>query len=79
MVFIPAHKNQIVAAFRQNAILRLNVGDDAEIVFNGLPGQVIEGKVVNVAPVIPTGAYYAQWHVTIAEYGVRKQQSASEH
>ena len=60
MVFIPAHKNQIVAAFRQNAILRLNVGDDAEIVFNGLPGQVIEGKVVNVAPVIPTGAYYAQ-------------------
>ncbi|EJB8472925.1 HlyD family secretion protein [Citrobacter freundii] len=60
MVFIPTHKNQIVAAFRQNAILRLNVGDDAEIVFNGLPGQVIEGKVVNVAPVIPTGAYYAQ-------------------
>lgn len=37
MVFIPEQKRQIVAQFRQNSLLRLKPGDDAEVVFNALP------------------------------------------
>ncbi|VFS61593.1 Inner membrane protein yibH [Kluyvera cryocrescens] len=32
MVFIPEQKRQIVAQFRQNSLLRLETGDDAEVV-----------------------------------------------
>lgn len=37
MVFIPEQKRQIVAQFRQNSLLRLKPGDEAEVVFAG-PG-----------------------------------------
>lgn len=36
MVFIPEQKRQIVAQFRQNSLLRLKPGDEAEVVFNAL-------------------------------------------
>jgi hypothetical protein len=45
MVFIPEQKRQIVAQFRQNSLLRLKPGDEAEVVFNALPGQVFSGKL----------------------------------
>ena len=60
MVFIPEQKRLIVAQFRQNSLLRLEPGDDAEAVFNALPGQVFHGKLVNVLPVVPGGTYQAQ-------------------
>lgn len=60
MVFIPAQKRQIVAQFRQNSLLRLQNGDEAEVVFNALPGQVFAGKLTNVLPVVPGGSYQAQ-------------------
>lgn len=60
MVFIPAEKRRIVARFRQNALLRLQAGDEAEVVFNALPGQVYSGHLVSVLPVVPGGAYQAQ-------------------
>ena len=60
MVFIPKQKRQIVAQFRQNSLLRLKAGDEAEIVFNSLPGQVFTGKLAGVLPVIPGGSYQAQ-------------------
>jgi multidrug resistance efflux pump len=60
MVFIPQQKRQIVAQFRQNSLLRLKPGDDAEIVFNSLPGQVFSGKLTAIQPVIPGGSYQAQ-------------------
>ncbi|MDA3992669.1 HlyD family secretion protein [Klebsiella aerogenes] len=59
MIFIPQQKRQVVAVFRQNAILRLEQGDEAEVVFNGLPGQVYAGKVTKVLPTIPDGSYQA--------------------
>ena len=40
MVFIPEQKRQIVAQFRQNSLLRLKPGDEAEVVFNALPGGI---------------------------------------
>ena len=60
MVFIPEQKRQIVAQFRQNALLRLKAGDEAEVVFNALPGQVMHGKLREILPVVPGGAYQAQ-------------------
>jgi len=60
MIFIPAQKRQIVAQFRQNSLLRLAAGDEAEVVFNALPGQVFAGKLLRVLPVVPGGTYQAQ-------------------
>lgn len=59
MVFIPAQKKMIVASFRQNALLRLKSGDDAEVVFNALPGQVFPATLKSIIPVTPDGAYQA--------------------
>ncbi|WBM72619.1 HlyD family secretion protein [Buttiauxella sp. WJP83] len=60
MVFIPKQKRQIVAQFRQNSLLRLEAGDEAEVVFNALPGQVFPGKLTSILPVVPGGSYQAQ-------------------
>lgn len=60
MVFIPQQKRQIIAQFRQNSLLRLEAGDEAEVVFNALPGQVFPGKLITILPVVPGGSYQAQ-------------------
>ena len=60
MVFVPEQKRQIVAQFRQNSLLRLAPGDEAEVVFNALPGQVYSGKLTTILPVVPGGSYQAQ-------------------
>lgn len=60
MVFIPEQKRLIVAQFRQNSLLRLKPGDEAEVVFNALPGQVFSGKLTSILPVVPGGSYQAQ-------------------
>ena len=57
MVFIPDQKRHIVAQFRQNSLLRLAPGDDAEVVFNALPGKVFSGKLAAISPAVPGGAY----------------------
>ncbi|AMG92660.1 HlyD family secretion protein [Citrobacter amalonaticus] len=57
MVFIPAQKRQIVAQFRQNSLLRLEPGDEAEVVFNALPGKVFSGKLAAISPAVPGGTY----------------------
>lgn len=60
MVFIPEQKRQIIAQFRQNSLLRLKPGDDAEVVFSALPGDVFAGKLTRILPVVPGGTYQAQ-------------------
>lgn len=60
MIFIPEQKRLIIAQFRQNSLLRLKTGDEAEVVFNALPGQVFSGKLISVLPVVPGGTYQAQ-------------------
>ena len=60
MVFIPEQKRMIVAQFRQNSLLRLKPGDEAEVVFSALPGQVFPGKLTSILPVVPGGTYQAQ-------------------
>ncbi|MGY4535238.1 multidrug resistance efflux pump [Pseudomonas sp. TE3786] len=55
MVFIPAETQYFTAWMRQNSQLRLQLGDEAEVAFDGIPGEVFQGKVSNVLPVIGEG------------------------
>ncbi|MDG2940318.1 HlyD family secretion protein [Bisgaard Taxon 10/6] len=52
MTFIGEQKRQFIAAFRQNSLLRLKVGDDAEFVFPAIPGKVFPAKVKAILPAI---------------------------
>ncbi|WP_342245709.1 HlyD family secretion protein [Pseudomonas sp. OTU5201] len=55
MVFIPDEGFYFIAWMRQNSQLRLSVGDEAEVAFDGIPGQVFSGKVKQVIGVIGEG------------------------
>ncbi|QKE64518.1 HlyD family secretion protein [Aquipseudomonas campi] len=55
MIFVPHEDYSYVAWMRQNSQLRLSMGDDAEIAFDGLPGQVFKARVKMVLPVIAEG------------------------
>ena len=63
MVFVPDQKTSVYAVFRQNSALRLTAGDQAEVVFNGLPGSVVKGKVKQILPAIANSSYQAQGHL----------------
>jgi multidrug resistance efflux pump len=60
MIFIPEQKRQVIAQFRQNSLLRLTAGDEAEVVFNALPGQVFRARLLRIIPVVSGGTYQAQ-------------------
>ena len=55
MVFVHAEEQQLVAAFQQNALQRINVGDPAEVAFDAIPGQVFQGKVSQLIDVVSQG------------------------
>jgi len=55
MVFIPEEGHYFAAWMRQNSQLRLSVGDEAEVAFDGIPGQVFGGRVTSVIGVIAEG------------------------
>jgi multidrug resistance efflux pump len=55
MVFIPQEGQYFAAWMRQNSLLRLTAGDEAEVAFDGIPGKVFEGKVTSVISVIAEG------------------------
>lgn len=55
MVFVPAESHYFIAWMRQNSQLRLTVGDEAEVAFDGIPGEVFSGKVKTVVGVIAEG------------------------
>ncbi|MDB6442389.1 MULTISPECIES: HlyD family secretion protein [Pseudomonas] len=55
MIFIPDEGQYFAAWMRQNSLLRLVVGDEAEVAFDGIPGKVFKGKVASVLSVIGEG------------------------
>lgn len=55
MVFVHDESKYFVAWFRQNSMLRLQEGDEAEVAFDGIPGEVFAGTVKTVLPVIAEG------------------------
>jgi multidrug resistance efflux pump len=55
LVFLPSSESTLIGWFRQNSLLRLTPGAEAEVTFDALPGQVFSGKVRRVYPVIAEG------------------------
>ncbi|MBF4560340.1 MAG: HlyD family secretion protein [Pseudomonadales bacterium] len=55
MVFIPEEGQYFAAWMRQNSLLRLSPGDEAEVAFDGIPGKVFQGRVKSVISVIAEG------------------------
>jgi len=55
MVFIPIEERVFIAWFRQNSLMRLKPGYEAEIAFDGLPGTVFSAKVQEVLPAMAEG------------------------
>ena len=59
MVFVHTDDEQLAAGFQQNSLQRVRSGDEAEIAFDALPGQIIKGKVRHVIDAIATGQLQA--------------------
>jgi len=59
MIFVSAEGNYLVAWFRQNSLLRLEVGSEAEVAFDGIPGTVFSGEVQLVFPALAEGQVQA--------------------
>ncbi|MDX2419379.1 MAG: efflux RND transporter periplasmic adaptor subunit [Xanthomonadales bacterium] len=55
MIFVHEESLYFIGWFRQNSLLRLTVGDDAEVAFDGIPGRVFSGKVKYVLLAISEG------------------------
>jgi multidrug resistance efflux pump len=57
MTFVNIGKSdqELAAAFDQNALQRVNAGDDAEVAFDAVPGRVFKAKVRSVVPAIAAG------------------------
>ena len=55
MIFINDEAHYYIGWFRQNSLLRLEIGDAAEVAFDGIPGKVFSGEVRDVLPVMSEG------------------------
>lgn len=55
MAFLPTRDGVLIGWYRQNSMLRLRPGDEAEVAFDALPGQVFSGKVERILPAIGEG------------------------
>ncbi|MHA0273251.1 HlyD family secretion protein [Enterobacter ludwigii] len=55
MTFVHASENYFIGWFWQNSMQRLNIGDAAEVVIDGVPGKIFKGRVKSVIPAISAG------------------------
>jgi multidrug resistance efflux pump len=55
MTFVHKEDRTFVGWFRQNSLLRLKAGDEAEVTFDAVPGVIFKGEVEEVLPIIPEG------------------------
>ena len=59
MIFVHDESHYYIGWFRQNSLLRLKVGDEAEVAFDAIPGQVFFGEVEQILPVLQEGQVQA--------------------
>ena len=59
MIFVNKESMVHVGWFRQNSLLRLKEGYEAEVAFDGIPGKVFSGVVSKVLPVMAEGQVQA--------------------
>jgi multidrug resistance efflux pump len=55
LVFVHAEDHRFVGWFRQNSLLRLQTGNDAEVAFDAIPGKVFAGTVETVFAAMAEG------------------------
>ena len=55
MTFVDISHEYIVAAIPQNPLQQLEIGNEAEVVFDAIPGKVFKGKVTVIGHVIAQG------------------------
>ncbi|MGE3319002.1 MAG: HlyD family secretion protein [Candidatus Berkiella sp.] len=55
MIFVHKEKQYFVGWFRQNSLLRLTVDDEAEVIFDAVPGVIFKAKVSQVLSVLAEG------------------------
>jgi RND family efflux transporter MFP subunit len=55
MTFVHKDDTAYVGWFWQNSMQRLAVGDEAEVVIDGVPGKIFKGTVTSVIPAIAAG------------------------
>lgn len=55
MTFVHADERYFIGAFEQNSLQRIRAGDEAEIAFDALPGQIIHGHVRNIVDAMAPG------------------------
>lgn len=55
MLFIPEQGRQIAGSFWQNSLQRMQAGFKAEVIIDGVPGHVFQGRVKTVLPAMSEG------------------------
>lgn len=60
MTFINTNDDFIIGAFRQNSLLRLKAGYEADIIFRAIPGKTFKAEIIDVLPAIGEGQAQAQ-------------------
>ena len=55
MVFVSGEGHYLIGWFRQNSLLRLKAGYEAEVAFDGIPGTVFSGEIQLVMPALAEG------------------------
>jgi multidrug resistance efflux pump len=69
MTFVHDGDRTLAAAFQQNTLQRVRAGDDAEVLFEAVPGRVFKGKVRIVLDAIALGQMQAAG--TLQDLGAR--------
>jgi multidrug resistance efflux pump len=59
MTFVDTEKKFIVGAFPQNPIQRLEIGNEAEVAFDAIPGRIFKGNLVQIGDAIAQGELQA--------------------
>jgi multidrug resistance efflux pump len=65
------HDQGLGAAFQQNSLQRVRVGDEAEVAFDAIPGRVFKGRVRTVLDAIAAGQIQASG--ALVDYGARTE------
>jgi multidrug resistance efflux pump len=55
MVFVPREDGRFFAAFKQNSLQAVDVGDEVEVSFDAIPGRIFAGKVKQILPIMSQG------------------------
>ncbi len=55
MTFINAESEMFIAGFSQEPMQNIKVGNDAEVIFPGIPGRVFKARVAQILPALAEG------------------------